>query len=91
MKSASIELRLRKLEAQSGKRGCGGTTSPSSDVYEWRKDGVDGCGQLQGCLALITDGRGGFYNLLLGIGDEGRDVFIYTHSQLLPQRPGHGG
>ncbi len=60
-------------------------TSPSSDVYEWRADGVDGCEHAQGCLVLITDGRGGYFNLLLGTGDEGRDVFIYTRSKLLPQ------
>ena len=60
-------------------------TSSSSDVYEWRKDGIHGCAELQGCLALITDGRGGFQNLLLGTADEGRDVFIYTRSKLLAQ------
>ena len=58
-------------------------TSPSSDVYEWRADGVDGCVDLQGCLALITNGRGGYMNLLLGSADEGRDVFIYTRSKLV--------
>ncbi len=62
-----------------------GTTSRSSDVYEWRGDGVDGCGALQGCVALITDGRAGFRNLLLGSADEGRDVFIYTLSRLAAQ------
>ncbi|HEY1687693.1 MAG TPA: fibronectin type III domain-containing protein [Solirubrobacteraceae bacterium] len=59
--------------------------SPSSDVYEWRRDGVDGCQQIDGCLALVTDGRGGFLNLLLGATPSGEDVFIYTRSQLLPQ------
>ncbi len=63
----------------------GGHTSPSTDVYEWRGDGVDGCGVLGGCVSLITDGRGGYLNLLLGSADEGRDVFIYTRSQLVPQ------
>jgi hypothetical protein len=63
----------------------GGTTSLSSDVYEWRAAGVNGCAHAQGCLALITNGRGGFYNLLLGTANEGRDVFIYTLSKLLPQ------
>jgi hypothetical protein len=62
----------------------GKTTSPSSDIYEWRAAGVDGCGQVQGCLALITDGRGGYLNLLLGTADEGRDVFFYTRSVLSP-------
>ncbi len=59
--------------------------SVSGDVYEWRRDGVDGCGVLQGCLALITNGRGGLLNILLGSAEDGRDVFIYTHSQLVAQ------
>jgi hypothetical protein len=63
----------------------GGTTSPSSDVYEWRRDGLYGCVKPQGCLALITDGQGGYMNLLLGSADEGRDVFVYTRSKLLAQ------
>ncbi len=58
--------------------------SVSSDVYEWRAPGVDGCTAIQGCLALITSGRGGYLNLLLGSAEEGRDVFIYTDSQLVP-------
>jgi hypothetical protein len=83
--NGEIEIANPISELHSGTFDHGGTTSPSSDIYEWRKDGVDGCTQLQGCLALITDGRGGFYNLLLGTADEGRDVFISTRSQLLPQ------
>jgi hypothetical protein len=63
----------------------GSTTSPSSDVYEWRRAGVDGCVQVQGCLALITDGRGGYINLVLGSAHEGRDVFVYTRSKLVSQ------
>jgi hypothetical protein len=63
----------------------GATTSPSSDVYEWRALGVDGCVRLAGCLSLITDGRGGYLNLLLGTAHDGRDVFVYTRSKLLPQ------
>ncbi len=59
--------------------------SPSTDIYEWRRDGLNGCAQVQGCLALITNGRGGYLNLLLGSGDEGRDVFIYTSSRLVAQ------
>jgi hypothetical protein len=58
--------------------------SPSSDVYEWRRDGVDGCGRVAGCLALITNGIDGMENVLLGTDPSGRDVFIGTHSQLVP-------
>jgi hypothetical protein len=59
--------------------------STSSDVYEWRKNGVDGCGHVQGCVALISSGTGGLMNMLLGTADEGRDVFFATHSQLVAQ------
>jgi hypothetical protein len=69
-------------EARGGERP-GGT--PSNDVYEWRRDGLDGCAHLQGCLSLITPGTGGFLVALLGTTDSGRDVFFYTSSQLLPQ------
>jgi hypothetical protein len=59
--------------------------SPSSDVYEWRKNGVDGCARVQGCLALISSGTGGLKNVLLGTTSSGRDVFFATHSQLVGQ------
>lgn len=59
-------------------------TSVSSDVYEWRRNGIDGCEHVQGCLALITNGRGGFLNLFVGSADEGRDVFVITGSQFVP-------
>lgn len=65
--------------------------SPSSDVYEWRRDGVDGCGRVQGCLALITNGIDGLENVLLGVGRSGQDVFIGTHSQLAPTDTDQGG
>jgi hypothetical protein len=61
------------------------TYSVSSDVYEWRRDGLDGCTHVQGCLALITSGRGGFLNILLGASSAGRDVFFATNESLLPR------
>ena len=65
--------------------------SPSSDVYEWRRQGVYGCGRVQGCLALITSGIDGTENVLLGVGRSGEDVFIGTHSQLAPTDADHSG
>lgn len=61
------------------------TYSVSSDVYEWRKDGVDGCAHVQGCLALISSGTGGYENELLGTTPSGDDVFFATHESLVPQ------
>ncbi len=58
--------------------------SPSSDVYEWRRDGVDGCAVIQGCLSLITSGHGGFLNVLLGVDRTGENVFFATRESLLP-------
>jgi hypothetical protein len=69
----------------------GGHASPSTDVYEWRAAGVDGCGVVQGCLSLITDGLGGYLNVFLGTADEGRDVFIYSRSVLSPWSQGSEG
>jgi hypothetical protein len=63
----------------------GAQTSPSSDIYEWREEGVNGCAQLEGCVALISGGRGGYKTLLLGSADEGNDVYIYTREQLGPR------
>lgn len=59
--------------------------SVSSDVYEWRKNGVDGCVHVQGCLTLISSGTGGYQNLLLGTTPSGDDVFFATHESLVPQ------
>ncbi len=66
--------------------------SVSSNVYEWRRDGVDGCVEPQGCLALITDGSSnGFLNLLIGASPSGEDVFIYSLSKLAPQDSDNAG
>jgi hypothetical protein len=60
--------------------------SRSSDVYEWRREGVDGCAAVEGCLALISGGRGGGYlSELVGASSSGLDVFFATHESLVPQ------
>ncbi len=59
------------------------TGQTSTDVYEWRAPGVDDCTEPQGCLALITGGRGGVNNELLGVAAGGRDVFFATHESLV--------
>ncbi len=59
--------------------------SLSNDVYEWRGEGVDGCVVVEGCLALISGGRGGGYlTELVGATPSGRDVFFATHESLVP-------
>jgi hypothetical protein len=70
---------------KNGEYANGLTDTPSSDVYEWRRDGVHGCAQLQGCLALITGGHGGYRNIPLAVANEGRDIFFYTREKLVGQ------
>jgi hypothetical protein len=67
-------------------KGCtfGHEYSLSSDVYEWRNNGVDGCASVQGCISLITTGNGGFLNVFLGADASGRDVFFATDESLYP-------
>ncbi|HWY19094.1 MAG TPA: hypothetical protein VNY27_10355 [Solirubrobacteraceae bacterium] len=57
--------------------------SPSSDVYEWRANGVGGCAHVQGCLALISGGAGGYMTVFLGVSASGRDAFFATHEALV--------
>ncbi len=58
--------------------------SPSEDVYEWRRGGVDGCAAVQGCVSLISSGGEGYLVYLIGAADEGRDVFFTTRAKLGP-------
>jgi hypothetical protein len=76
---------IRDIEGVEGEPGehSSDSYSVSSDVYEWRRYGLDGCSHVQGCLGLITSGRGGFENILLGTTSSGRDVFFATHESLL--------
>lgn len=60
------------------------TVSPSSDVYEWRKPGVDGCTAMQGCISLISSGGSGRLVMLLGTANEGRNVFFTSAAPLGP-------
>jgi hypothetical protein len=57
--------------------------SVSSDVYEWRKDGVGGCVSVEGCVALISSGTGGYKNVFLGTTESGGDVFFASHDSLV--------
>jgi hypothetical protein len=59
--------------------------SASSDTYEWRRNGVDGCARIEGCVSLISGGAGGYKTELLGTTPSGSDVFFATHESLVSQ------
>jgi Tol biopolymer transport system component len=65
-------------------------TNGVEDVYEWEADGAGGCGREQGCLALISSGRGAGPSFIYGVAAAGRDVF-FTTTDVLVSAPGAGG
>jgi hypothetical protein len=61
----------------------------AENVYEWVAPGERGCGEVEGCVYLISDGRdatGGLSSAveLLGASSSGDDVFFTTDDQLVP-------
>jgi len=54
------------------------------DVYEWEQAGVGGCARPEGCISLISAGRGSQPSYLYGVGGGGRDVFFVTSDSLVP-------
>jgi hypothetical protein len=53
------------------------------DVYEWKENGIGGCGRSGGCLTLISSGQGEGDSYLYGMSADGRDVFLRTNESLV--------
>src|SRR5262249_17867444 len=71
----------------------------AQDVYEWEASGVGDCAQAEGCLSLLSSGRGSRVTvsgeevpatLLYSVSPDGHDVFILTRERLLPQDESNG-
>jgi dipeptidyl aminopeptidase/acylaminoacyl peptidase len=58
------------------------------DAYQWQAPGTGGCSRGQGCIALISSGRGTEPNYLFGIAAGGRDVFFASSEALVPSVEG---
>ena len=64
----------------------------SSDVYEWRKNGVNGCAHVQGCLASDHSGSGGFNEPVARDDAVGAGrVLRHPFAALVPQDQGYRG
>jgi hypothetical protein len=62
-------------------------TNGKQDVYEWERDGVGSCGEVDGCIYLLSGGTGGTASWLLDADAEGENVFIISRTPLVPGDP----
>lgn len=56
----------------------------SLDVYEWEAGGVGTCQAERGCISLLSSGRDASPSFFLGADPTGANVFVGTHSRLVP-------
>lgn len=54
------------------------------DVYQYEPDEVGSCGLAEGCVNLISSGRGSYDSNFLAIDASGKNVFFTTRDQLVP-------
>jgi hypothetical protein len=76
--------RLVSQDSNSAEEPNGGA-APGQDVYEWEADGTGGCAEANGCTHLISSGTDEHFSVLLGISQDGSNVFFATFAQLAPQ------
>jgi hypothetical protein len=62
-------------------------TNGKQDVYEWERDGVGSCGEVDGCIYLLSGGTGGTASWLLDTDAEGENVFIISRTPLVSGDP----
>ena len=58
-------------------------TNGKVDVYEWEADGTGSCTEVKGCVRLIGSGQDSISSFFLGSSENGSNLFIGTHAQLV--------
>lgn len=58
-------------------------TNGRVDAYEWEADGVGTCQQANGCIGLISSGKGANDSYFLDASTSGDDVFFATRDRLV--------
>lgn len=59
-----------------------------NDVYEWRAQGVGGCGRAEGCIGLISSGKGPDGAEFVDASADGADAYFLTDESLVSEDPG---
>ena len=62
----------------------GDTDGDVEDVYEYEPDGVGSCGDVSGCVLLISTGAGSSDSNFLMMDEDGKNVFFTTRDRLVP-------
>ena len=73
----------RRLFFDSADRLVPRDSSAAADVYEWEVAGEGGCTQPQGCVSLISSGRGAQGSEFIDASADGGDAFFLTTDSLL--------
>ncbi len=60
------------------------TNGGVEDVYEYEPSGVGSCGREQGCVTLISSGRGSDDSDFFAADETGKNVFFTTRDRLVP-------
>ena len=60
------------------------TNGGVEDVYEYEPSGVGSCGREQGCVKLISSGRGSDDSDFFAADETGKNVFFTTRDRLVP-------
>lgn len=63
-------------------------TNGEEDVYEWRAQGVSGCGAASGCVGLISSGKAAEPATFLDASADGTDTYFLTDASLVGTDPG---
>lgn len=58
------------------------------DVYEWRAQGVGGCSRGEGCVGLISSGKGPDGASFVDASADGTDAYFLTDESLVGEDPG---
>ncbi len=65
-----------------------GDTNGETDVYEWEESGTGSCAKSEGCLALVSSGKGTEAAVFVDASSDGSDAFFLTDDSLVGADPG---
>jgi hypothetical protein len=60
------------------------TNQGIEDVYKYRPASLEGCARVEGCVTLISGGRGSYDSNFLAVDPSGENVFFTTRQRLVP-------